>query len=289
MTDGTLFVVATPIGNLEDLSPRARQILRKVELVASEDTRRTGRLLLHFGIRTAQVALHKHNEAAASERIIEALGEGRSVALVSDAGTPLISDPGYRLLRAAHDAGKTVSPIPGPSALVAALSVAGLATDRFCFEGFLPAKSNARRVRLTALKNEQRTLVFYEAVHRISAAIADMRDILGATRDAFIGRELSKLHEQCVLAPLDNLAKKLAAGGIPAKGEFVIVVAGAAESVEPGGLDTDTLLRRLAPLMPPRQAAEIVAEASGQRRNAVYQRMLELTGHEAPKEPKEPS
>ncbi|ANO52191.1 16S rRNA (cytidine(1402)-2'-O)-methyltransferase [Woeseia oceani] len=285
MTDGTLFVVATPIGNLEDLSPRARQILREVELVASEDTRRTGRLLSHFGIRTAQVALHEHNEAAASERIIEALGEGRSVALVSDAGTPLISDPGYRLLRSAHDAGKTVSPIPGPSALVAALSVAGLATDRFCFEGFLPAKSHARRVRLTALKNEQRTLVFYEAVHRISATIADMRDILGATRDAFIGRELSKLHEQCVLAPLDNLAEKLAAGGIPAKGEFVIVVAGAPESVEPGGLDTDTLLRRLAPLMPPRQAAEIVAEASGQRRNAVYQRMLELTGHEAPKEP----
>ncbi|MEQ8208084.1 MAG: 16S rRNA (cytidine(1402)-2'-O)-methyltransferase [Woeseia sp.] len=285
MTDGTLFVVATPIGNLEDLSPRARQILREVELVASEDTRRTGRLLSHFGIQATQIALHEHNEAVASERIIEALGEGRSVALVSDAGTPLISDPGYRLLRAAHDAGKTVCPIPGPSALIAALSVAGLATDRFCFEGFLPAKSSGRKARLTALKNEERTLVFYEAVHRISATIADMHDILGPGRDAFIGRELSKMHEQCVLAPLERLVQQLADSSIPTKGEFVIVVAGAPESAEPSNLDTDTLLRRLAPLLPPRQAAEIVAEASGQRRNAVYQRMLELTRNEAPKEP----
>ena len=285
MTDGTLFVVATPIGNLEDLSPRARQILREVELVASEDTRRTGRLLSHFGIRTGQVALHEHNEATASKRIIEALSEGRSVALVSDAGTPLISDPGYRLLRAAHDAGKTVCPVPGPSALIAALSVAGLATDRFCFEGFLSAKSSGRRAQLAALKNEQRTLVFYEAVHRIAATITDMRDILGATRDAFIGRELSKMHEQCVLAPLESLVQKLADSTIPAKGEFVIVVAGAPESAELLSLDTDTLLQRLAPLMPPRKAAEIVAEASGQRRNAVYQRILELTRDEARKEP----
>jgi len=169
--------------------------------------------------------------------------------------------------------------------LITALSVAGLATDRFCFEGFLPAKSSGRKARLSALKNEERTLVFYEAVHRISATIADMHDILGAGRDAFIGRELSKMHEQCVLAPLDSLVRQLADSTIPAKGEFVIVVAGAPQSAEPSRLDTDTLLRRLAPLMPPRQAAEIVAEASGERRNAVYQRLLELARDEAPKEP----
>lgn len=277
MTDGTLFVVATPIGNLEDLSPRARQTLHGVDLVASEDTRRTGRLLSHFGIRAVQLALHEHNEAAAGERIISALAEGRSVALVSDAGTPLISDPGYRLLRMAHEAGMTVSPIPGPAALIAALSVAGLATDRFCFEGFLPAKSNARKVRLAELSGEMRTMIFYEAVHRIVATVTDMKEVFGAQRLAFVGREITKLHEQCVLAPLPDIAQRLADGTIPAKGEFVIVVDGSSEQPVSVSLDTDRLLRRLAPLMPHREAVAIVAEVSGQRRNALYRRMLELT------------
>ena len=164
---GTLFVVATPIGNLEDLTPRARQTLAAVDFVAAEDTRHTGRLLSHFGVKTRLLALHDHNEADRVGEIIKALQSGQSVALVSDAGTPLISDPGYRVVQAAHEAGITVSPIPGPSALTAALSVAGLPTDRFCFEGFLPARQKARRDRLANLRGEPRTMVFYESVHRM--------------------------------------------------------------------------------------------------------------------------
>lgn len=278
MTDGILYVVATPIGNREDLSPRAREVLAAVQVVASEDTRRTGRLLAHFGINAQQLALHEHNEAEASQRILELLEGGKSVALVSDAGTPLISDPGYRLLRLAHERGATVSPIPGPSALIAALSVAGLATDRFCFEGFLPAKKAARRVRLDALRGETRTLVFYEAVHRISDLLVDLRDAFGADRQAFVGRELSKLHEQCVFATLDEIVVQLASGKIPSKGEFVVVVAGSTEVATATSLDVDALLRKLAPLMPHKQAVDIVAAVSRERRNDLYRRMLELTG-----------
>ena len=163
---GTLYVVATPIGNLEDLSPRARQTLADVDLIAAEDTRHTGRLLLHFGIKTRLLALHDHNEADRAGTVIDALRSGQSVALVSDAGTPLISDPGYRVVQAAHKAGIRVSPVPGPSALAAALSVAGLPTDRFCFEGFLPSKQKASLDRMAGLAGEPRTLVFYETVHR---------------------------------------------------------------------------------------------------------------------------
>lgn len=279
MTDGTLFVVATPIGNREDLSPRARQVLAEVELVASEDTRRTGRLLSHFGISARQLALHEHNESAASERILAILAEGNSVALVSDAGTPLISDPGYRLLRLAHAAGMRVSPVPGPCALIAAVSVAGLPTDRFCFEGFLPTKRAGRQARLAELKAETRTLIFYEAVHRIADAVSDLAEVFGAQREAFIGRELSKLHEQCVFAPLAALSVQLADGAIVSKGEFVLVVAGAEANRPAGGsqIDSNALLTRLAGVMPHRQAVDIVAELSGERRNAVYRRMLELT------------
>lgn len=278
LTDGILYVVATPIGNRDDLSPRARQVLGDVQLIASEDTRRTGRLLAHFGIDAQQLALHEHNEAEASVRILEMLAGGQSVALVSDAGTPLISDPGYRLLRLAHEHGAKVSPIPGPSALIAALSVAGLATDRFCFEGFLPAKRAARRTQLEALRGETRTLVFYEAVHRIHDMLSDVRDIFGAERKAFIGRELSKLHEQCVLADLANLIAMLEAASIPSKGEFVVVVEGAAAASLSASLDVDALLLKLAPLMPQKQAVDIVAAVSKERRNDLYRRMLELTG-----------
>lgn len=281
MTDGTLFVVATPIGNREDLSPRARQLLAEVEFVASEDTRRTGRLLSHFGITARQIALHEHNESEASERIVASLAGGHSVALVSDAGTPLISDPGYRLLRMAHEAGLRVSPVPGPSALIAALSVAGLATDRFCFEGFLPARRSARRARLTALQTETRTLVFYEAVHRIADTVNDLGELFGGTRQAFIGRELSKLHEQCVMATLAELSASIAGGEIVAKGEFVLVVAGAEPAAAGSELDSDRLLLRLAAELPHRQAVDIVTEVTGQKRNAVYRRMLELTRTDA--------
>ncbi|MDX1498547.1 MAG: 16S rRNA (cytidine(1402)-2'-O)-methyltransferase [Woeseiaceae bacterium] len=274
---GTLFIVATPIGNLDDLSPRAREALGAVDLIAAEDTRRTGRLLSHFGVKTPQFALHEHNENAACDKLLGRLGAGESVALVSDAGTPLISDPGYRLVRAAHEQGIAVVTIPGPSAVTAALSAAGLPTDRFCFEGFLPARQAARRARLAELAGETRTMVFFEAVHRIRACVDDLAEIMGAKREAFLARELTKLHEQCVRGSLGELAAGLASGAIPGKGEFVLVVAGAAGGAGPG-VDIDRLLGDLAAQLPAREAARIAARATGLGRNALYRRLLELAG-----------
>ena len=259
---GTLYVVATPIGNLDDISNRAVDTLRNVDFIAAEDTRHTGRLLSHFGIKTPTFSLHEHNENARSEQTVERLLNGEAIALVSDAGTPLLSDPGYRLIRLAHEAGVPVVPIPGPSALTAALSVAGLPTDRFCFEGFLPAKAAARETALKALTGEQRTLVFFESVHRIGDTLATMSKVFGDDRKAFLGRELSKLHEQCVLSTLGELTASLSDGGIPGRGEFVIVVAGAVAS--PVSADVDALLEELIQVVP------------GGKRNDIYQRMLEL-------------
>jgi 16S rRNA (cytidine1402-2'-O)-methyltransferase len=272
---GTLFVVATPIGNLEDLSPRARQTLADVDLIAAEDTRHTGRLLSHFGVETRLLALHDHNERDRAEMVIRELAKGRSVALVSDAGTPLISDPGYRLVKAAHEAGINVSPIPGPSAMIAALSVAGLATDRFCFEGFLPAKKKGRRDALAGLANETRTMVFYESVHRIEGSVADMVDVFGGTRSVFLGREISKLHEQCVSTTLGELARLVEENEITQKGELVIVVAGGDPVTS--SIDSDSLLHDLAALLPKKEAARIVAKATGEKRNTLYQRLLDMT------------
>ena len=272
---GTLFVVATPIGNLEDLSPRARQTLAEVDLVAAEDTRHTGRLLSHLGLKTRQFALHEHNEARAAQVLIEQLKDGKSVALVSDAGTPLVSDPGYRLVQAAHAHGIAVSPLPGPSAVTAALSVSGLPTDRFGFEGFPPAKQAARRKWLQARVDDQRTLLFFEAVHRIAATLADMVDVFGAAREAFLGRELTKLHEQCRRATLGELLDEVSSGTIVSKGEFVIAVHGAGDAVA-SSIDTDRLLRELAEVLPPKKAATIAARVSGQKRNALYQRLLDI-------------
>lgn len=274
--NGTLYVVATPIGNLDDLSPRARRTLAAVDLIAAEDTRRTGRLLSHFGLKTPLMAMHDHNETSLSGRLIEMLADGRSIALVSDAGTPLVSDPGYVLVRAALAEGVPVVPIPGACAAVAALSVAGLPTDRFCFEGFLPAKSKSRRDALARLAGEARTMVFYEAVHRIEETIADLVAAFGADREAFLGRELTKLHEQAVAGTLADLAGRLAAGGIPEKGEFVVAVAGAAQ-VPGTAFDVDTLLLDLAGRLPGREASRIVARATGLTSNALYRRLVELT------------
>jgi 16S rRNA (cytidine1402-2'-O)-methyltransferase len=272
---GTLFVVATPIGNLEDLSPRARQTLADVDLIAAEDTRHTGRLLSHFGVETRLLALHDHNEIDRAERVIRELAAGRSVALVSDAGTPLISDPGYRLVKAAHEAGINVSPIPGPSAMIAALSVAGLATDRFCFEGFLPAKKKGRRDALAGLANETRTMVFYESVHRIADSLADMVLKFGSDRAAFLGREMSKMHEQCISTTLGELARQVMDDEITQKGEIVVVVAGG-DQVTSSAIDSDSLLHDLAALLPKKEAARIVAKATGEKRNALYQRLLDM-------------
>jgi len=275
---GTLFVVATPIGNLEDLTPRARQTLESVDLIAAEDTRHTGRLLSHFAIKTPTKALHEHNEEQMAERLVAALQKGQSIALVSDAGTPLVSDPGYRLVRAAHANGITVAPVAGASAVTAALSVAGLPTDRFCFEGFLPAKQKARRDRLAALAREPRTIVIYESVHRIHDCLLDLVDRFGAARPAFIGRELTKLHEQCVHATLGELLQQVGDESIIGKGEFVIVVAGAAD--EPSSLiDADLLLAELANKLPAKDIARLVARVTGARRNDLYKRLLELGGN----------
>jgi 16S rRNA (cytidine1402-2'-O)-methyltransferase len=274
---GTLFVVATPIGNLEDLSARARQTLATVDLIAAEDTRHTGRLLSHLGLKTRQFSLHEHNEARASTTLVEKLLAGVSVALVSDAGTPLVSDPGYRLLQAAHENAIRVVPIPGPSAVTAALSVSGLPTDRFAFEGFPPARPAARRKWLRARAADPRTLLFFESVHRIEATLADMAEIFGADRSAFLGRELTKLHEECRRASLGELMVAVSEGTIPCKGEFVIAVHGADEAAA-ASFDADRLLAELAAELPPKKAAAIAARVTGEKRNALYQRLLALRG-----------
>ena len=272
---GTLFVVATPIGNLEDMTPRARQTLESVNLIAAEDTRHTGRLLSHFSIRTPTKAFHEHNEAQLVGSLVETLKSGESIALVSDAGTPLVSDPGYRLVQAAHANGIAVSPVPGVSAVTAALSVAGLATDRFCFEGFLPAKQKARRGRLAKLANESRTIILYESVHRIHDCLVDLVAGFGADRPAFIGRELTKLHEQCVHATLGDLLQQVGDETIVGKGEFVIVIAGAEE--EPvSSIDVDLLLSELAQHLSVKDAAKIAAKVTGTPRNEIYERLLDL-------------
>ena len=273
---GTLFVVATPIGNLDDLSSRAAEVLAQVDLIAAEDTRHTGRLLSHLMLRKPLFALHDHNEAEAARTLLERIENGETVALVSDAGTPLVSDPGYRLVTGAHERGITVSPVPGASALVAAMSAAGLPSDRFTFEGFLPHKSAARRKALAELATESRTMVFYESRHRINDSLADMVDAFGADRRACIARELTKLHEQVVRANLGELLERLQSGAIDERGEFVVVIEGC-EGTDKQSIDSDRLLVALAGKLPAKEAAKIAAELTGERRNALYARILELT------------
>jgi 16S rRNA (cytidine1402-2'-O)-methyltransferase len=273
---GTLFVVATPIGNLEDLSPRARQTLETVDLIAAEDTRHTGRLLSHFGVKTPLFALHDHNEDKVVKTLMAELINGKSVALVSDAGTPLISDPGFRLVGSAHANKVRVVPVAGPSAATAALSAAGLPTDRYCFEGFLPAKQKSRRARLAELASERRSLVVYESVHRIRDCLADLVAEFGADRNAFIGRELTKLHEQCVQAPLAELLRQVDVGEIVSKGEFVVVICGCSDSAA-SSIAVDPLLTELAAHLPTKEAARIAAKLTAGKPNELYARLLELT------------
>lgn len=272
---GTLFVVATPIGNLEDLTPRARQTLASVDLVAAEDTRHTRRLLITIGAKPKLMALHDHNEERAVHGIIETLKDGQNVALVSDAGTPLVSDPGFRLVRAAHESDVTVVPIPGASAVTAALAAAGLPTDRFCFEGFAPSRQAARRDWLRALAAEVRTLVIYESVHRIASCLADMVDAFGADRPAFIGRELTKMHEECVQSSLGELQHRVDSGEITSKGEFVIVVSGAPAAAT-SSIDSDRLLVELSRCLSAKDAARVAANITGEKKNALYERLVRL-------------
>jgi 16S rRNA (cytidine1402-2'-O)-methyltransferase len=269
-----LYIVATPIGNLGDISHRAVEVLRSADLIAAEDTRHSRHLLQHFAIDTPIFAYHEHSDDRAQQRILSVLGEGGTVALVSDAGTPLISDPGFKLVRQAQDEGFKVVPIPGACAAIAALSVAGLATDRFLYEGFLPAKAMQRESRLTALAQQTATLVFYEAPHRVIDALGAMVEILGANREAVLAREITKAFETIRRGTLAELQAFVAADPNQRRGEIVIVVAGGAkvEAVLDAGLER--LLLQLADEMPGKRAAAIVAEFSGLRKNQLYDFLL---------------
>lgn len=266
----TLYVVATPIGNLGDLSPRAQEVLRSVAAICAEDTRHTGQLLSHFGISKPLVALHDHNEEAMAERVVARLLGGESLAVVSDAGTPLVSDPGFRLVRAARAAGVKVSPVPGACAAIAALSVAGLPSDRFVFEGFLPAKGAARRERLNKLAAETGTLVFYESSHRIAESLADMAAAFGGERPAVVARELTKLFETVLDGSLEQLLAKVLADDNQRKGEFVVMVQGAGDDEEAKIAEGRRLYAKLNEHLPPSTAAKLAAELSGAPRKALY-------------------
>ena len=271
ITAGALYVVATPIGHLEDMSPRAVEVLRGVTLIAAEDTRHSAPLLRHFDVATPMIALHDHNERQQSEKLIERLRAGDAIALISDAGTPLLSDPGYHLVRAAHRAGLRVIPVPGASAAIAALSVSGLPTDRFSFEGFLPVKSAARQSRLAALREDMRTLIFYEAPHRIIVTLDDMTQVFGAEREAVVARELTKIYETVRAASLGNLADWVRNDPDQQKGELVVLVRGAARSSDELSEDAQRVLRLLLAELPLRQAVALAAEISGERRNRLYE------------------
>jgi 16S rRNA (cytidine1402-2'-O)-methyltransferase len=268
---GSLWVVATPIGNLEDFSPRAQRVLREVALIAAEDTRHSKPLLAHFGIGTPMVALHEHNEREAIAPLLAKLQAGEDVALVSDAGTPLISDPGYRLVRAAREAGCQVSTVPGACAAIAALSVAGLPSDRFVFEGVLTAQAAARRARLRELAHEPRTLVFYESAHRIRECCGDLREAFGARREARLLRELTKLYETALGDTLTAICARLDEDGNQQRGEFVLVVAGAAEEADDKLVQGKRVYALLREELPPAQAAKLAAAISGAPRKALYE------------------
>jgi 16S rRNA (cytidine1402-2'-O)-methyltransferase len=273
---GTLYVVATPIGNLGDLSTRAREVLAGVRQIAAEDTRHSRQLLQACGIATPLTSLHEHNEARKSEELIERLLAGESIALISDAGTPLISDPGFDLVLAARARGVPVMVVPGPSAAIAALSVAGLPTDRFAFEGFLPAKTAARRAQLQALSTEERTLVFYEAPHRLHEVLRDLRDAFGAQRRASVCRELTKRFETTYTGTLDELLQRVEADPDMSRGELVLVISGSRREAPPETVDAERLLRTLAEELSPSQAAKIAAKLTGLRRADLYERALQM-------------
>jgi len=279
---GRLYVVATPIGNLGDLSARARATLEGCSVVAAEDTRHSGSLLAHVGLKKPLVSLHDHNEAERAPELIAQLLGGASIALVSDAGTPAISDPGYDLVRLAAEAGIEVVAVPGPCAAVAALSIGGLPTDRFCFEGFLPARGSARRTRLDALKSEPRTLVFYESPHRVALTLEDCAGAFGLARNAVVAREITKLHETTYRGSLGDLAARAANDTDFARGEIVLIVGGAPaiEGAE-GGADghggaLDKVLVVLMAELPLKQAAHLAAKIAGTRDNETYKRALAL-------------
>jgi 16S rRNA (cytidine1402-2'-O)-methyltransferase len=276
---GRLAVISTPIGNLGDLSPRARDELAGAELIAAEDTRRTGQLLTTLGLSRPLVSLHEHNERERIDELLEKLRGGARIALVSDAGTPLLSDPGFELVRRVAQEGISVIAVPGPSAITAALSIAGLPTGRFSFEGFLPARLAERRARLAELAVETRTQVFFEAPHRIAESLEDMGAAFGATRRAAVARELTKVFETVYRGSLAELAAIARSDANFARGEITVVVEGAPSApVEEGARITlDAALRALLPELAPSKAAAVAARLTGAKRNDAYALALQLS------------
>ncbi|WP_339877936.1 16S rRNA (cytidine(1402)-2'-O)-methyltransferase [Pseudidiomarina gelatinasegens] len=273
---GSLFIVPTPIGNLGDITERALNVLRDCDAIAAEDTRHSGQLLQHLGIRKEMFALHEHNERQRASQVIERLQQGDNIALISDAGTPLISDPGYVLVQQCRAAGVTVTALPGACAFVTALSGAGLPTDRFTFEGFLPAKPQQRRKRLQELVSETRTLVFYESPHRIADTLADMVSEIGADRPLVMARELTKQFETYLSGSIAEVHQRVIEDSNQQRGEIVLILGGAeeqaAEDVNPAAMKTLNLLRKELPL---KKAAALAAEIHGARKNTLYQLALE--------------
>lgn len=279
---GTLYVVATPIGNLGDLSARAREVLARVQLIAAEDTRHTRQLLQAFGIDTPLTSLHEHNEMQKSESLISRLLAGESIALVSDAGTPLISDPGFDLVANARTRGVSIAVVPGPCAAIAALSIAGLPTDRFVFEGFLPAKHAARVARLRELAGEQRTMIFYEAPHRLPEVLRDLAVEFAAERTASVSRELTKRFETTYTGTLAQLCEIAEQNADMSRGEIVIIVSGNAVQASAQSFNADQLLRTLLEELPPSQAAKVAAKLTGEKRGDLYARAVQLSGGKQP-------
>ena len=270
MSTATLYVIATPIGNLSDISSRALDTLRAVAAVCAEDTRHTRPLLAHYGIDKPLIALHDHNEEAIADKVVARLLAGESLALVSDAGTPLVSDPGFKLVRAARAAGVKVSPVPGACAAIAALSVAGLPSDRFAFEGFLPAKASGRRERLNRLAGATAALVFYESSHRIEESLTDMVAAFGGDRPAVLARELTKLFETVLDGDLAGLLEQVKADPNQRRGEFVVMVQGAGDDEAAQIAEGRRLYAKLNEHLPPSAAAKLAAELSGAPRKALY-------------------
>lgn len=273
-SEGLLYVVATPIGNLSDMSLRGLEVLKQVDLIAAEDTRLSGHLLQHFGIAAKLISVREHNEAAGALKIIEILHSGQSVALITDAGTPAVSDPGARVVAAVRAAGLTVVPIPGANAAITALSVCGLNAPHFLFYGFLPAKSGERRSGLEALKSLPYTLVFYEAPHRVTATVGDLVAILGGEREIVFARELTKTFEQIQVCLLREASAWLSADANHQRGEFVLIVSGATHDPSAGG--GERVLKILLQELPASQAAKLAAQISGEKKNALYELALQL-------------
>lgn len=274
---GALYIVATPIGNLADMSQRAKDVLSTVSVIAAEDTRRTANLLRQFNITARCQALHEHNEREVSQHLIERLNRGENLALVSDAGTPLLSDPGFHLVRAAIETGIKIIPIPGASALITALCAAGLPTDHFCFEGFLSSKAGTRLKQLEALQSIRTTLVFYEAPHRVLVTLAAMREVFGGDRSMVLARELTKTFETFLRGTIDQVLDQVRNDPDQQKGEMVILVHGApALAGDTPSSETIRILTLLLQQLPVKQAATLAAEITGEKKNLLYKYALQL-------------